>query len=176
MDLCLLYGDFNRPVFLEAFLRFFVDSASPAELKALRRAIAARAKSFPRKGQRGRPRAQHDAAWLRRALQLAWQREILGWSWRRVALAAGIRPTKGNLRTLENRCDRYATLVWSAAMGRAGQPERLQHLLGSRKVQRWFASRLALPFPTHPEESKKIVLALAARGLQVAANALGRKR
>ncbi len=34
-DLCLAYDDFNRPALLEAFLRWFVDSADSTDLAAL---------------------------------------------------------------------------------------------------------------------------------------------
>ncbi|HKO03794.1 MAG TPA: hypothetical protein VJW51_03550, partial [Candidatus Acidoferrales bacterium] len=113
-DLCLAYGDFNRPVFLEAILRWFVDSADPKELAALRRAIRDRAKVLTHGGKGGRPRAEHDPNWLRRSAQLAWQKDILHWTWPKIAATAGIKPTLANIRTLQNRRDRFALLVWRA--------------------------------------------------------------
>jgi hypothetical protein len=177
LNLCLLYGDFNRPVFLEAILRWFVDSASPAELAALRRAIRDRAKSPTHTGKKGRPPADLNWKWICQAAQLVWQREILHWTWRKVAAAAGLKPTKPNFRTLQLRRDRYALLVWgtTAAVGsRDNQPVSLARALEAKSFQRIFRSRLALPFNSHPEESKRIVLALAPRGLHLAANLLSR--
>ena len=49
-DLCLVYGDFNRPAFLEAFPRWLLDSADVGELAALRRALRDRAKALSRGG------------------------------------------------------------------------------------------------------------------------------
>ncbi|HKO03984.1 MAG TPA: hypothetical protein VJW51_04510 [Candidatus Acidoferrales bacterium] len=75
-DLCLAYGDFNRPVFLEAFLHWFVNSADSKELATLRRGIQTRAKLLRSQGKRGRPRAGESWRWLCATLRLVWQREI----------------------------------------------------------------------------------------------------
>ena len=172
LDLCLLYGDFNRPLFLRAFLHSFVESSSPAELEALRRAIRDRAKSLKRGGKEGRPRAERDWKWIRAAAQLVWQREILDWPWPKIAAAAGLKPTKPNLRTLEFRRDRYALLIWQALPGGANDPHKLRRMLDAKPIQRLLRSSLALPFDTHPEECKKIALKLALRGLHLAASLL----
>ena len=77
------------------------------------------------------------------------------------------------MRTLQQRRERYALLVWQALPGRLDRPESLSKRLESRSLHRLLQSRLALPFDTHPQECKKIVRALSARGLEVAANQLG---
>ncbi len=169
LDLCLLYGDFNRPLFLEAILRSFVESAEAKEVAALRRAIRGRAKHLKQNRKKGRPSAEHDPDWIRRSLQIVWQREILHWPWRKIAPAAGLKPTKGNIRTLQNRCDRYSLLVWHALPTRAGQPQALKRLLQSKPIQRMLHSRISLPFHTHPQECKRLVLVLASRALHLAA-------
>jgi hypothetical protein len=172
---CLLYADFNRPVLLNAILRWFVESADANELKRLRHAIRDRAKALRRPGKKGRPRAEHTLKWISASARLVWQREILHWPWPKIAAAAGLKPTKPNLRTLQNRRDHYAMLVWRAASrltSRADQPEVLSKMLDSTRNQRWFRSQLGLPFDTHPEECRKIVLALIPRGLAVEANQL----
>jgi len=172
LDLCLLYGDFNRPVFLDAILHWFLESASPAELKSLRRAIRDRARSLHRSSKPGRPRGAHDRLWIRSSTQLVWRREILRWPWRKIATASSLEPTKENIRTLRNRRDQYAILVWNAAMGAGAhthKPETLRRLLKALRIRRWFRSRLALPFAEYPEECRRIVLALAPRGAKVAA-------
>jgi hypothetical protein len=174
LDLCLLYGDFHRPVFLQAILRWFVESAGRDELDSLRRAIRDRTKLLRRGGRKGRPREENDWNWLRSSAQLVWQREVLGWSWPKIAAAAGMKPTKPNLRTLQNRRDRYAMLLWRATPGRCDDPKKLARILEAKSIQRLYRSRAALPFDTHPEECKKIVLKLAPRGLRVAAGELKR--
>jgi plasmid stabilization system protein ParE len=171
-DLCLLYGDFNRPVFLRAIREYFIASASPSELKSLRRVIRDRAASLRCNPAKGRPRAERDPDWMRRSAQLAWLREIGRKSWRQIASAMGIKPTSDNIRTLQKRRDHYAMLVWQALPGRIGRSESLSRILKNRSLHRLLQSRLALPFDTHPQECKKIVRALSARGLEVAANEL----
>jgi hypothetical protein len=168
-DLCLAYGDFNRPVFLEAFLRWFLDSAGPKELAALRRAIRSRAKTLSRGGKGGRPRAEHDPDWLRRSAQLVWQKDILHWTWPKIAASAGMKPTNTNIRTLQNRRDHFALIVWRAIQARADSTHELSHMLKSKRTQRSLRASLALPFHTHPEDCRKLVLTLFSRGLHVAA-------
>jgi len=160
LDLCQLYGDFNRPVFLEAVHRCLVNSASAAELKSLRGAIRDRAQSLGRTGRKGRPPAEHNRKWIRGAAQLVWQKEILGWPWSRIAKEAGLKPSRANIRTFEQRRDRYAWSVFLALPPHAGRPEELKRLLDSQPVRRMLRSRLFLPLDTHPEESKRLVFRL----------------
>ena len=169
LDLCLLYGDCNRPVFLEAILHWFIESADAKELAALRRAIHDRTKHLKQNRKKGRPSAERDPDWIRRSLQIVWQREILHWHWRKIAAAAGLAPTRPNIRTLKRRCDHYAMLVWRATHGRSDDPKALNRMLEAKPTQRWYRSQLGLPFDTHPEESKRLVRTLAHRGLHLAA-------
>ncbi|HKM90281.1 MAG TPA: hypothetical protein VJX29_06680 [Candidatus Acidoferrales bacterium] len=172
LDLCLLYGDFNRPVFLEAILRWFVKSADAKELAALRRSIRDRTKHLKQNRKKGRPGAEHDPDWIRRSLQIVWQREILHWHWRKIAAAAGLKPTKANIRTLQNRCDRYALLVRHTLPPHAGQPPALKRLLDSERIRLMLRSRLSLPFDTRPEGCKRLVRTLVYRGPHLAAGSI----
>jgi hypothetical protein len=167
LDLCLLYSDFNRPIFLEAFLNSFADSASPAELKALRRAIRDRARALRQTRRKGRPHAAESWQWIRSSLKLVWHREIDGWSWPRIAVAAGLKPTKSNLATLHNRHDSYAMLIWQALPAHRGGLKALKKLLDAKPIQHLLRSKLALPFDTHPQQCKRLVLKLAPRGLEL---------
>jgi hypothetical protein len=167
LDLCLLYSNFNRPVFLEAVLNSFVDSASPAEMKTLRRAIRDRASALRRTRKKGRPRAAESWEWIRSTMKLVWHREIDGWSWPRIASSAGLKPTKSNLTTLHNRRDYYAMLIWQTIPAPRGGPKGLNKLLDAKPIQRLLRSKLALPFDTHPQQSKKLVLKLLRRGLEL---------
>ena len=169
LDLCLFYGDFNRPVFLEAIRHWFIESASPAELESLRRAIRNRATSLRQRLKKGRPRAEQSRAWISSALKLVWMRDIEGQSWRQIALAAGLKPTRPNLRTLQVRRDLFAVLVRKALPPRTDDPAHLDKLLDNKRVQLLLRSRLALPFLTHPGESRKIVQVLVSRGLTLEA-------
>ncbi|HKO06050.1 MAG TPA: hypothetical protein VJW51_14930 [Candidatus Acidoferrales bacterium] len=169
LDLCLLYGDFNRPVFLEAILRFFVEAAGAKELAALRRAVRDRAKTIRSGGRNRRPRGEESRAWLRATLRLVWLREVEHWTWPKIAAAAGMKPTKPNIRTLQRRCDHFAVLVWRATHGRGDHPKALRKMLEAKPVQRWYRSQLGLPFDSHPEECKRLVRILVSRGLHLAA-------
>jgi len=169
LDLCTLYGDFNRPVFLEAIRHSFLESASAAELESLRRAIRDRAKSLRQHVKKGRPRAEQSSAWISSTLKLVWMRDIEGQSWRQIALAAGLKPTRPNLRTLQVRRDLFAVLVRKALPPRTDDPAHLDKLLDNKRVQLLLRSRLALPFLTHPRESRKIVQVLVSRGLALEA-------
>jgi hypothetical protein len=169
LDLCLLYGDFNRPVFLEAILRSFVESAGAKEMAALRRAIRDRAKLLKQNRAKGRPSTEQNPAWIRRSLQIVWQREILHWQWRKIAAAADLAPTRPNFRTLKRRYNLYAMLVWRATHGRTDDPKALNRMLKAKPIQRWYRSQLGLPFDTHPEECKRLVRTLARQGLHRAA-------
>jgi hypothetical protein len=56
-NLCMLYGDFNRGVFLEEILNFIAGfGATAAELSAIRSAVQKRAKQMAKRPQRGRHR------------------------------------------------------------------------------------------------------------------------
>jgi hypothetical protein len=167
LDLCLLDADFNRPIYLDAFLKWFLPSASPAELKALRRAIRDRARALRQTHKKGRPHAVESWQWIRSSLKLVWHREIDGWSWPRIAAAAGLKPTKANLSTLHNRRDYYATLIWQALPAPRGGLKALKKLLDARSIQRLLRSKLAIPFNTHPQQCKRLVLKLAPRGLEL---------
>jgi len=166
LNLCLFYGDFNRPAFLEAIRHWFIESASAAELKSLRSAIRDRAAALRRQHKKGRPRAEQSPAWISSTLKLVWMHDVEGKSWRKIASAIGLRPTDDNLRTLRNRRDHYAMLVWREVAGRGGGPEALSGMLESKHFQRLLRSKLALPFDSHPAECKKLVLAIAPRGLE----------
>ena len=174
LDLCLLYGDFNRPVFLEAILHWFVESADAKELAAMRRALRDRAKRIKPNRMKGRPSAGRDPDWIRRSLKIVWQREILHWPWRKIAAVANLRPAKTNIRTLQNRCDSYVLLVWHTLPPHPGQPQALKRLLDSKRIQQMLRSRLSLPFDTHPEECKRLVSVLAPRALHLAPKLLNR--
>jgi len=174
LDLCILYGDFNRPVFLAAFLQSFLGSASPDELKSLRRAIRDRGKALRRNRSKGRPRTGQSWNWICSTLKLIWEHDINRRSWREIASAAGIKSTEHTTRAFQKRRDHYAMLIWEALPGRIEQPGELGRMLNSRPVQRLLRSRLALPFDTHPQECRKIVLALAPRGQEICLNELTR--
>ena len=169
LDLCLLYGDFNRPVFLKAIRHCFLESASTAELESLRRAFRDRAKSLRQHVKKGRPRAEQSAAWISSTLKLVWMRDIEGKSWRQIAQAAGLKPTRPNLRTVQVRRDLFAVLVLKALPPRTDDPAHLDNFLDNKRVQLLLRSRLALPFLTHPRESRKIVQVLVSRGLTLEA-------
>jgi hypothetical protein len=173
-DSCVIYGDFYRPVFLEEFVRWFVRSADKAELAVLRKAVRVRAAAIRKGGKRGRPRARDDDEWLIKAKVETWQRHILGWSWPQIAIEAGLEPTRPNCRTLQRRQDEFAAMIWRALPPYAEQPERLKTLLESKAIQQLLWVRVGLPFKTHPEECKKIVLALAPRGLKAQADIITR--
>jgi len=178
LNLCLAYGDFNRPAFLEAIRHWFVNSASPSELAELRRAIRDRANDLKHTSKKGRPIAAHDPVWIRRALQIVWQKEILHWHWRKIAAASGLKPTKDSIRTLQNRCDRYALLVWNAippVVSSGDHRRAFSKMLDSKPIQRLLRSRLSLPFHTHPRESRRLVQSLTARGANLAAKQLSRR-
>jgi len=167
LDLFLLYADFNRPLLLETFLESFLASASPSELKTLRRAIHDRAIALRQSRKKGRPRAEKSWAWICSALRLVWRREIDGWSWPRLAAAAGLKPTKPNIRTLRNRYNHYTALIAQTLQRLNPAPEALNKLLDAEPIQRLLQSKLALPFDTHPQECKRLVLKLLPRGLEI---------
>jgi hypothetical protein len=122
--------------------------------------------------KRGRPRAHSDWDWIAKARRAAWQRHVLGWNWMKIVEHAGLRPSKENWqgveRILRRRVDQYAALLWNAiplgARGPAGIRERS---LDDRTTQYYLRDRAGLPFDSHPEQCKKLVLKLARRGQKV---------
>jgi hypothetical protein len=103
-NLCMLYGDFNRGVFLEEILNFIAGfGATKAELSAIRTAVQKRAKQLPKRPRKGRPRAEEDREWMQRAIAAAYRKHVLGWSWSRVTESLGMKPTKPNIRTVQRQ-------------------------------------------------------------------------
>jgi hypothetical protein len=165
-------SEMRRSVFLEA-LAWISSSATPAQLQALRRAIVHRLKSLKHTAK-GRPRAEESRQWREATAKLVWQREVEGWPWPQVAEAAGLKPTKPNLRTLQNRRDHYALLLWKQLPAAADDAQSLRRLLESKRLQRQLQSCLALPFNQHPAKCRQLVLKLAPIGLRAAANEFSR--
>jgi hypothetical protein len=114
-ELCMLYGDFNRAVFLEEILNFISGfGATKAELSAIRTAVQKRTKQLAKRAQRGRPRAEQSEAWMQSALTAAYRKRVLGWSWSRVTESVGMKPTKPNIRTVQRRVQQYAEFTFDA--------------------------------------------------------------
>jgi hypothetical protein len=174
--MCAMYADFNRPVFLEEILRF-VSFAEKQELAAIREAVQARAKGLRLGGKRGRPSAHDDEALRRQALRIAWQHHVKGMTWRQIAEAQAVRVTRSNSKqvtlTLQRREDRLA-----AEISHAVPPEFVDHhpdrdelkpgALEQKYLQQLLRLSTGLPFHTHPNECRKIVLALWPRGAEAA--------
>src|SRR5215469_6312366 len=178
-DICLVYGDFYRDVFLEQIKEWFISSASNEELAAIRRSVTARAQTLRHQsGKRGRPRGEDSEEFLYQARLVAWRRIICKWKWERVTEAAGLVPSKPNIRTIQRRLDYLAGMIWRALpqTQHADHPEKLERDLEAASLQRWIRSKTGLPFDTHPEECKKIVLKLAPRGLSATAEIISRLR
>jgi hypothetical protein len=171
-DLCMLYGDFNRPVFLEEVLNF-LRGAGEQELISIRERIQRRAKQLRTGGKKGRPRGQDDPNWRGQALKQVWQREIFGWSWPKIASAARMNPTKPNIRTLQRRREEVAEMIWRKLPAYTDLPD-LERLLSQKDVQTLLRFEVGLPFKTNPEECQKLILKLAPLGLKVAADSLTR--
>lgn len=166
-DLCLVYGDFYRDVFLEEFEQWFIRGASQHEVSRIRKSVQARAKALRQKGgKRGRPRGRDDECFLYKARVVAWHRIVEGWSWPKIAQAAGLTPTKPNIRTVQRQCDHLAAIIWQSLPqpGHADQPEKLDRDVDSKSIQHLIRIRTGLPFHSHPEQCKKIVVQLAPRG------------
>lgn len=163
-NLCLLYRDFNRPVFLEEITPF-IDGASDSEVTAISRAVRMRAKRLPTKA-RGRPSATDDPEWLQQAFTEAEQRIVLKREWSQIATSAGLKPTEANERTLKRRHDQYAYALWKAlpADRRDWAPERI---VADRTLRRWLRSQLELPFDSHPKECEMIVIGLLCRSRDI---------
>lgn len=169
---CMLYGDFNRPVFLEEILRFISSAiTSKAELAAIRKAVLKRTKRIET-SRRGRPRAWDDEAWIQKAITTAFRRHVLGWSWPKIATEAKIQPTKPNIRTLQRQELLFAELIFDSlptngCWETGAYGERLRETaFDTKATQRWISGQTGLPFEERPEECKKIVIALAPLGLQ----------
>lgn len=168
-DLCVLYGDFNRAVFLEEILDFIAGfGATKAELSAIRTAVQKRTKQIAKRKHRGRPRAAESDAWIQKALTGAYRKRVLGWSWRRVTESLGMKPDKPNIRTVQRRERQFAEVVLIALTplnvwkpGEFGRTLKY-NILDYKPYQRIMMRKTGLPFDTQPEECKKLVEALLA--------------
>jgi hypothetical protein len=175
-DLCMLYGDSNRPVFLNEIREWFIRGANKQELSEIRKAVGARAKGLRGGGKRGRPRARDDENFLIRARLTAWRRVVLRWTWKQIVREAGLKATKPNERTVQRRVDYLAAMIWRALPDArlAEDAERLRKILELKPIQDLLRFEVGLPFRDHPEECKKIVLELAPRGLKASAEITAR--
>ncbi|MFY9730226.1 MAG: hypothetical protein WB723_08480 [Candidatus Acidiferrales bacterium] len=169
-DLCMLYGDFNRAVFLEEILNFIAGfGATKAEISAIRTAVQKRTKQLAKRPQRGRPRAAEDHEWMQRAVAAAYHKHVQGWSWSRVTESVGLKPTKPNIRTVQRQIAQLTEIIADAI-----PPEFLETTIGggryrhklregaldSSRAWLWLWSKTGLRFDTQPEECKKLVEAL----------------
>jgi len=176
-DLCVIYGDFHRAVFLEQILHF-VAFARKQELDEIRKVVQERAKGLRAGGKRGRPSAQDDEELSYQARRVAWQHHVEGMTWRQIAEAAGIRVTSQNIkqvtRTLQRREDYLAAKISHAVppsyvvQDGEKQGDLKPGILDHKPLQQILWSRVALPFRTHPDECKKIVRALWPRASEAA--------
>jgi len=171
-ELCMLYGDFSRAVFLEEILNFISSfGATKAELSAIRTVVQKRTRRLAKRPLRGRPRAGEDREWMQRAVAAAYRKHVLGWSWSRVTEAMGMKPTKPNIRTVQRQIEQVAEIIadaipaewWETVVvsGRYGRKLR-DGALDSRKLRLWLISKTGLRFDTRPEECKKLIEALFA--------------
>jgi hypothetical protein len=184
--MCLVYGDFYRPVFLQEIINWFVRSASKGEVAALRKAVSLRSAQISRGGKRGRPRGRDDADWLVKVKVAAWHRVVDGWTWKKIAESEGLKPNPKNIRTIERtlsrRQDQYAAIIWEACRSIAGvwklgadsdtNLARLEEGLKTQYVRQWLWLKAGLPFKDLPDGCKKIVLTLASRGEEAAGTEL----
>jgi hypothetical protein len=169
-DLCLLYGDFNRAIFLEEILNFIAGfGATAAELSAIRTAVQQRAKQLPKRPRKGRPRAEEDREWMQRAVAAAYRKHVLGWSWSRVTESLGMKPTKPNMRTVQRQivqvteaiADAIPPECWETVLVGGRYKKKLREgALDSKRLRLWLTSKLGLRFDTRPDECKKLVEAL----------------
>lgn len=175
-DLCTIYGDFHRAVFLEQILHF-VSFARKDELAAIREAVQARAAQLRAGGKRGRPSAHDDEALRRLALRVAWQRRVERMTWRQIAKAEGMRVTADNIKqvalTLQRREDRLAAEISHAVpsefvVRHTDRDELKPGALEQKRLQQILRLSTGLPFHIHPDECKKIVLALWPRAAEAA--------
>jgi hypothetical protein len=182
-DMCLVYGDINRPVFLQEIISWFVRSASKTELAALKRAMFLRSRHIisSKGGKKGRPRGRDDADWLVKVRTGTWRRIVQGFSWKRTAESEGLKPNQRNIRTIERtlsrRQDQYAAVIWEAsseadvwrsAAGLESNLSRLEDAMENLKFRQWLWVKAGLFGPSSDkawiEGCKKIVLVLAPRG------------
>jgi hypothetical protein len=185
-NMCLVYGDFYRPIFLQEIINWFVHSASKTELAALRKAVSSRSAHVGKGGKRGRPRGRDDADWLVKVKVAAWRRIVEGWSWKKIAESEGLRPNQRNIRTIERtlsrRQDQYAAIIWEACRSIASvwklgadsdtNLARLEEGLKTQYLRQWLWLKAGLPFKDLPDGCKKIVLTLAPRGEETAGKEL----
>lgn len=184
-DMCCIYGDFHRAVFLQEIMDWFVRSANKTELAILRKAVARRSAHVGKGGKRGRPRGSDDAQWLNKAKVEAWHRIVDGWTWWEIAESEGLKPNQRNTRTIERtlsrRQDQYAAIIWEAcSMAGIWKPgansninfARLVECLETKFLQQWLWLKAGLPFKELPEGCKKTVLTLAPRGGEAAGTEL----
>jgi hypothetical protein len=171
-DICTLYGDHHRAVFLEQILDSFIRGAVRLEIAAIRKAIRCREANLKTKGaKKGRPRGPEDQDWLRKAFRVAWRRHVLEMNWPDIARGEGLTPNKTAFRTLQRQRDQYAALIWRTLPAHASGPD-LAGALKTKTVQLQLRWGTGMPFNTRPEECQKLVLALAPRGRRVDGNEL----
>jgi hypothetical protein len=167
-NLCMMYGDFNRSIFLEEILQFVGSAAANSdELATIRAALQKRAKQLAKRKRRGRPRAFESSAWIQKAMSAAFRKRVLGWSWSRVTESVGMKPTKANIRTVQRREQQFAEFVLGA-LSSLGVWEPAQFgkkfrsgVADSKRYQRAMMGKTGLPFEERPAECEKLVLALA---------------
>jgi hypothetical protein len=169
-DLCMLYGDFNRSVFLEEILHFIAGfGATKTELSAIRSAVQKRAKQLPKRAQKGRPRSSDDRVWMRGVVAAAYQRYVMKWSWPRVTEAQVKTPTKANIRTVQRQIAQWAKIIADAIppqfLETVISSERYETKLregavDSKRAQLWLTSKTGLRFDTRPEDCRKLVEAV----------------
>lgn len=180
-NMCLIYGDFHRTVFLQEIIDWFIRSASNTELAALRRAVALRSNALPKGSKRGRPRARDDSDWLVAVKTDAWRRIVEDRTWKNIAESEGLKPSRGDLRTIERtrtrRQDEYAAIIWGAAthadVWRGADTlesnlRRLSEAMDTPRFRQRLWVKAALFGPSSDSEwiegCKKIVLTLTPRG------------
>jgi hypothetical protein len=186
-DLCLVYGDCYRDAFLEEIQGSFIRTANKGELSAVRKAVADRAAKIAHGGKRGRPRSQDDGTWLTNTRIVTWRRIVEGWTWWQIAESQGMKPTRGNIRTIERtlkrQMDKYAVMIWKtaleAAIWQTGSDDASILSLLEKKLDTFFFKallwiRCGLPFGRFPpndlsEGCRKIVLVLALPGQRASA-------
>jgi hypothetical protein len=163
----MLYGDFNRAVFLEEILHFIAAfGATAAELSAIRTAVQKRTKRLAKRPKKGRPRAVDSDAWIQKAMTAAFRKRVLGWSWSRVTESLGMKSTKPNIRTVQRREAQFAELVLrtlaSLNVWKPGEFGRIlkEDVLDYKPFQRVLMRNTGLPFQDRPEDCKKLVEAL----------------
>jgi hypothetical protein len=169
-DQVMLHGNLNRPILLEEILRF-IGCSDRKEVSAIRAEIQARTKPFRGQRRKGRPAAEKDWKWMRLALSEAWRMYALGWHWKKALEAEELKPTKTNYRTLQRRLDRLAGMMYGALPPWATGDEvkgygytSLEDALSKPLLQQVIHSKLRLPFRSHPDECRKVVLGLLPRG------------